>query len=232
MKTIGIVEFPYVFDRNNKLKQYKDWLSPHVNVVFLDFTMPVYKINKELNKLDGIVWPGGNIEDDQYHTDDAFLTYMHFIDHTYSYAKHRNKTKKFTIIGICLGFEILGLLCLDSKITLSYFDNLQITPKKGMSTLKIKSSMASKIFTKEEIKEMENKNVVVHEHSYGFDMKSDIISHLKKCVEILSVDSFEKGEFVNMFKYKKYPFYGVMFHPEKLDNFVSKKLSIFFSKKI
>jgi anthranilate/para-aminobenzoate synthase component II len=232
MKTIGIVEFPYLFDRNYKLNRYKEWLSPHLNVVFIDFTMPIYLIPEELNKLDGILWPGGNIENDKYHTDDAFLTYMHFIDHVYSYAKDRNKTKKFTIIGICLGFEILGLLCLEPKITLSYFDQLQITPKKGTSTLELIPSFASKVFTKEEIIEMKQTNVVMHAHSYGFNMKSQVVKHLKKCVNILSIDSFEKGDFVNMFKYKKYPFYGLMFHPEKLNNFVSKKLSIFFSKNL
>lgn len=232
MKTVGIVEFPYVYDRNYKLKQYKDWLSPHLNVVFIDFTMPISSVSDELDKLDGLIWPGGNIEDDTYHTDKIFLAYMKFIDYTYTYAKDRNKTKKFTIIGICLGFEILGLMCLDPKITLSYFNHLQITPKNGLSTLELTPSFASKIFTKEEIEEMKETNVVMHSHSYGFNMKSKVVEHLKKCVTILSIDSFEKGDFVNMYKYKKYPFYGIMFHPEKLNNFVSKKLSLYLSKKI
>jgi anthranilate/para-aminobenzoate synthase component II len=232
MKTIGIVEFPYLSDRNYMLNQYKEWLSPHVNVVFIDYTIPIQLISKELDSLDGIVWPGGNIEDDKYHTDEAFLKYMHFIDYTYSYAKNRNKSKKFTIIGICLGFEILGLLCLEPKITLDYFDQLQITPKHGTSTLEFIPSFASKIFTKEEIKEMKETNVVMHSHAYGFNMKSQVVTHLKKCVTILSVDSFEKGDFVNMYQYKKYPFYGMMFHPEKLNNFVSQKLSFFFSKNL
>jgi gamma-glutamyl hydrolase len=232
MKTIGIVEFPYLNNRKHKLNQYKEWLSPYVNIVFLDFTVPLHTISEELDKVNGILWPGGNIEDDRYHTDNEFLTYMKYIDYTYSYAKEKNKKKKFTIIGICLGFEILGLLCVSPKITLSYFDNLQITPKHGMSTLELIPSFSSKLFTKEEINIMKSTNVVIHEHAYGFNMKSNVTKELKKCANILSIDSFEKGNFVNMYKYKKYPFYGIMFHPERMNNFVSKKLAVYFSEKI
>lgn len=230
MKTIGIISFPYNTNRTYKLNQYKEWLSDYVNIVFLDYTTSIQSISKELDKLDGIIYPGGNIEDETYHTDHEFLTYMNYVGYTYSYAKERNKTKKFTIIGICLGFEILGLLCVSPKITLSYFDHLQITPKNGMSTLELVPSFASKIFTKEEIEIMKTTNVVMHVHAYGFNMKSNVTKELKKCATILSVDAFEKGKFVNMFKYKKYPFYGMMFHPEKINNFVSKKLAIYFSK--
>lgn len=230
MKTIGIIEFPYSFNKNYKLNKYKEWLSPHMNVVFIDPTLPMESINKELDQLDGIVWTGGNINNSKYHTDYEFLSYMNFLVYTYSYAKERNKKQKFIIIGICLGFEILGLLCINPKITLSYFDNLQLTPKHGLSTLILKPSFANKLFTKDEIDEMKNSNVVVHKHYYGFNLKNKIIDELKKYITILSIDSYDNGDFINMFKYKKYPFYGIMFHPEQLNNFVSKKIATFFSK--
>lgn len=232
MKTIGIIEFPYSFDRNYQLNKYKEWLSPHINVVFIDFTLSIELITKELDKLNGILWTGGNIRDSKYHTDFEFLSYMNFLVYTYSYAKERNKTQKFTIIGICLGFEILGLLCINPKITLSYFDQLHSTPKHGLSPLILNPYFANKIFTKDEIHEMNNSNVVLHKHYYGFNVKNKITNELKKCVSILSIDSYSKGDFINMFKYKKYPFYGIMFHPEQFDNFVSKKLAIYFSKKL
>lgn len=225
MKKIGIISFPYKKDEEYKMNLYKNWLNMY-DIIIIPYNTSIYSMHSILDSLDGILWTGGNIENHNVHSQQTFMTYMYLIEFTYYYAIERNKTKHFTIVGICQGFEILGLLCVNSKITYDYFKTLHKTTKKGLSSLTINTTL----FTKKELDYMKTNNVVIHNHYYGFDVNKPVTHELKKCAKILSIDSYGQGKFINMFKYKQYPFYGMMFHPEKINNFVSKKLALLFTK--
>jgi len=65
--------------------------------------------------------------------------------------------------------------------------------------------------------QMENTPATYHVHDLGFDMKGKTVKRMKKYLDVLAVEYSEKSKihFMNAFKFKNYPFYGVQFHPEK-----------------
>jgi hypothetical protein len=69
--------------------------------------------------------------------------------------------------------------------------------------------------------QMKKQPCVFHNHIYG---NTDV----PKTVDVVSMHD----TFINMIEFKKYPFYGVQFHPEKPDNElgiqVSRQFSLFF----
>ena len=68
-------------------------------------------------------------------------------------------------------------------------------------------------------KKMETTPCALHHHKYGFDKGS--MKHLRT----VSIHD----NFINIMEYKKYPFYGVQFHPERPFDAFSREVSLQFS---
>jgi len=91
--------------------------------------------------------------------------------------------------------------------------------KNGTSNLKLLPSRFQSFFPLEIVLKMKNTPCVTHHHKFGFDIIPN--DHYT----IVSTDA----NFINMIEFKKYPFYGSQFHPERHFDTFSKQVSILFS---
>ncbi len=124
--------------------------------------------------------------------------YMSTVLRAFSLAKQR----KIPILGICLGFEMLGTICLPDATPDDFFREKRISHHHETGIVKMNTG----------------EHVYVN-HDKSFLLDTDYIVNLIKNVDILAtrpVEGKNTKEYVMAFKYKKYPFYGVMFHPEKM----------------
>jgi gamma-glutamyl hydrolase len=218
---IGIIAFPEVHTNKSVFpSNYVKWIeSSGAIAVVLPYTISPKHLNQWLNKLSGLVWTGGAIESHQYSTL-QYDTYMNTLHLSFEIIKKYNdKGIYFPLWGTCLGFEILVLFGKNIHPD-NIFKHIQTHPKSGKGCIQFtQSSRLSSWFDPEMRKKMETTPCALHHHTLGFDIIP--MKHLT----IVSTDS----DFINMIEYKKYPFYGVQFHPDRPFNAFSRKVSYQFS---
>ena len=230
---IGIVSAPVIKPYMNKVssyipQSYVKWIEMSgARVVPLQYDLPKPILAGFLNQLSGVLWIGGGIENKKTHTEKQFKIFIGTLHYIFNYVKKQNDIgNPYPIWGTCIGFEILAMMQMyntTDELGSDFYHgrNIQKVSKKGGGVIRFTSSAKSdglmKAFPTKMISQMETKPVTYHIHDLGFDMKGKTVQKMKKYLDILAVEYSEKSkiQFMNAFKYKKYPFYGVMFHPEK-----------------
>ena len=216
---IGIIALPKRNDKGSVYpKNYVDWIeSSGADAIVIPYDLPKRQLMHCLTQLDGIIWTGGGIESSDY-SHKQYSTYMKSLVACFETAKSYNDTGRYyPIFGICLGFEILVLF--SKKIDVNHaFDHMKPHFRESRDCIVHKDSRIRDWFLPLE-KKMAVLPCATHHHKFGFDIKPI------RGITIVSTDK----DFVNMIEYKKYPFYGVQFHPERPFDAFSKKVSLHFS---
>lgn len=170
-----------------------------------------------LQSVDGLVWVGGGIENKVTHSDKQFEVMLRTYERAYHHAVEENDAgRPFPIFGICLGFYLLALLGEEVRHDFFSKQRVQKVPKFSPGTLQfVGDSRLKRLFTPKELKTMAVTKVTNHIHAYGFAADSPHTRGLRH----LSVTSYERSDdgvrFVNMFEFKRYPFYGCQWHPDR-----------------
>ncbi|XP_043474242.1 gamma-glutamyl hydrolase B-like [Leptopilina heterotoma] len=165
-----------------------------------------------MSKLNGVLFPGGDVN--------FFVSngYADAGDIIYKIAKRYNDNGDyFPILGICLGFELLTYLSANrvehrtNCTSVCQAIPLNFTPVFNQS--KLFGSTSEKI-----INILKTDNVTANYHNYCVT-KSDLERvNLTDSLRVMSLNNDENGlEFISTIEDKKYPFYGLQFHPEKND---------------
>jgi gamma-glutamyl hydrolase len=215
---IGIIAFPELNTSNSLFPtNYVDWVeSSGAKAVVLPYTISPKQLLHCLDQLSGLVWTGGSIETPKY-SSLQYDTYMNTLQLSFDIIQSYNdEGRHFPLWGICLGFEILVLLGKKTKLP-TLFNHIQHHPKKGKECISFtkESSRLKDWFDKDMRDKMEHTPCAYHHHHLGFD-----IIPMKHLI-LVSTNS----GFINMIEYKKYPFYGVQFHPDQPFNSFSRKVS-------
>ncbi|XP_066593668.1 chitobiosyldiphosphodolichol beta-mannosyltransferase isoform X2 [Prorops nasuta] len=156
-----------------------------------------------LSRINGVLLPGGGA---------YFFTangYYEAGQHIYEIAKQFNDNGDyFPIFGICLGFELLGILETGYECR-SPCHNNDVVPLKFKKDYKL-----SRMFNKapdDVINILKNENVTANHHRLCFTSLENFPNF-----RILSwnLDS-NRTTYISSMEHKTYPFYGVQFHPEK-----------------
>ena len=207
---IAVIESP-----GNSPDNYVAWLeSVGIIPVRIPYTIPKEDLLHCLQRVDGVVWAGGAVEKTKY--DKERPIYLDTLYTTFEVAKKYNKSAPYPIFGICQGLEMLYLFRDGKPTTIDLpkhiaSGNTPITFK-GKSILRDWFSMQP---------EIARTPCSEQHHTYGVDIQP------MKEIRILST----QDDYVNILKYKDYPFYGVMFHVERpFDAFsanVSKEFALF-----
>jgi len=209
---IGIICMPSTSHRHLTPINYIKWVE---NVGCHCTEIPYYSNPVPyLKNCKGVIWIGGAIENKKY--DHYRETYMNTLWKSYQYAKNENdQGNPFFIWGTCLGFEILYSFSIerplkevlekrkvDEQLPI-FFTNRQTTLKRWFP-LEIRKKMEAPC--------------LVHHHKYGISKETDLIN------TVASQDGY-----IDIFEYKKYPFYGISGHPERPFDELSEKVSIHFA---
>ena len=191
---IAVIESP-----GNSPKNYMTWLeSGGLIPVRIPYTIPKDELLLCLQRVEGVVWTGGAIEKAKY--DAVRPIYVDTLRTTFEVAKRYNdKGIPYPLWGICQGLEFLALFQEDKH-------DLSSLPKHSGNgnfpiTFTGKSDIRTWFAPLEE--EMKRRPCAVQHHTYGMDP----IPGMKT----LSM----QDDYVNILKYKDYPFYGLMFHVER-----------------
>ncbi|XP_037929652.1 gamma-glutamyl hydrolase A-like [Teleopsis dalmanni] len=163
-----------------------------------------------MSKINGVLLPGGAT---YFNNSDG---YYDAGQHIYNIAIEMNNNGTYMPIwGTCLGYELLVYLSANGT-----------DPRTGCSSqsqalpLEFKDGYQNSRLFKEASTEVinifENYPVTANFHIYCFTQKTFADMNLLDDWNILSINHDWNGsEFISTVEHKKYPFYGVQFHPEK-----------------
>ena len=174
------------------------------------------KLPEYLKMVHGVVLIGGGISNVKTHSDQQYKSLIHVVRRIFEHAVRENdRGTYFPLWGTCLGFELLAMM--PEHIDHDYFKRLQLEHKFRLGTLLFTgASRLRDAFPKELQQKVACTPSVNHIHKYGFSMAAPHTVKLRRYLNIVSVDRADDGtEFMNMFEYKHYPFYGSQWHPEK-----------------
>jgi len=158
-----------------------------------------------MTKVNGILFPGGNGD------------YLETGDHVFKSAITENDAGNFyPIWGTCLGFENLAIFASDSGSPLSYLEStnqsLLLDFLVDPTTTKMFADLADPEYFHEEA-------MTYNHHSFGLALEeftTDAGLGGMFTATSLSTDVITGDTFVATFESPKYPFFGTMFHPEKV----------------
>ena len=136
-----------------------------------------------------MVWTGGAVEKSKY--DKERPIYLDTLYTTFEVAKKYNKSAPYPIFGICQGLEMLYLFRDGKPETLDLPKHIA----SGNTPITFKKSILRDWFSPM-LDEMARTPCSEQHHTYGVDIKP------MKDIRILSV----QDDYVNILKYKDYPF--------------------------
>jgi gamma-glutamyl hydrolase len=205
---MAILEMP-----KQKSTNYVKWLeSVGIIPVCIPYNLPKEDLLICLDKVNGVLWTGGAIEN-KLHSPQEKKQYTDTLYTSFEVAKKYNdQGRKYPIWGTCQGFEFLVLFH-NGKHTSIH--SLPEHHAEGSFPITFTGNSSMRTWFGPLIEDMKQKPCATHHHKYGFDIKA--MSH----IHILSIQE----DYINIIKYKEYPFYGVQFHPERPFDPFSKKIS-------
>ncbi len=200
---IAVIESP-----GNNPKNYMTWLeSGGLIPVRIPYDLPKEELLLCLQQVNGVVWTGGAIEKSKY--DKERPIYLDTLRTTFDVAKRYNdKGIPYPLWGICQGLEFLALFQEGKDIT-----SLPKHSGNGNFPITFTGTSAMRKWFAPLEEDMKRKPCAVHHHTYGVDPIPGI--------KTLSI----QDDYVNILKYKDYPFYGLMFHVERPFDAFSEKVS-------
>ncbi|CAH0729721.1 unnamed protein product, partial [Brenthis ino] len=164
-----------------------------------------------MGKINGVLLPGGAT---YFNNSNG---YADAGQHIYEIAQELNDAGDyFPIFGTCLGFELLIILASgrgkeENRIGCKSYSNRRLHFSNDYYTSKMFKEAPSDV-----IDILKNKEVTVNYHQFCI-VDENIKSHnLDRFWRVTSHSTDDNGlEFVSSVEHKRYPFYGVQFHPEK-----------------
>ena len=204
---IAVIETP-----GNRIHNYMKWLeSGGLIPVRIPYDIPKEELLQCLQRVKGVLWTGGAIEKSKY--DDVRPIYVDTLRTTFEVAKRYNdKGISYPLWGICQGLEFLALFQEGKDI-----HSLPKHPCDGNFPITFTGTSTMRKWFSPLEEEMKHRPCAVHHHTYGVDPIPNI--------KILSM----QDDYVNILKYKDYPFYGLMFHVERPFDDFSEKVSEHFA---
>jgi len=173
-------------------------------------------LTKLFCKLNGLLIPGGAAAFVINNTATNFTkTGKLFIDLA---MKAYDKGDYFPIWGICLGFELINFIISDSFGILSSNCDCKNYNQILEFTQNAETSKLFNRFTSEELSLLGTNQISYNNHNLFVSVKDFMkYENLTNLFNILAVSGDKKNEhkFIAAIEGKKYPIYGVQFHPEK-----------------
>jgi gamma-glutamyl-gamma-aminobutyrate hydrolase PuuD len=205
---IAVIESP-----GNSPDNYVAWLtSAGMIPVCIPYTIPKDDLIQCLRRVDGVVWAGGAIEKAKY--DKERPIYLDTLYTTFEVAKEYNKRLPYPIFGICQGLEMLYLFRNGKPDTIDLPKH--VASKNTPITFQGKSDLRDWFPMRAEMARIPCSE---QHHTYAVDIQP------MKDIRILST----QDGYVNILKYKEYPFYGLMFHVERPFDAFSADVSVQFA---
>jgi gamma-glutamyl hydrolase len=187
-----------------------------------------------LKSVNGVVWVGGAIENNETHSHDQYMKLRSVYEHAFQHAtRETRRGNHYPIWGTCLGFDFLAMMG-------QHMHDLGRMPKihkTHSGTLKFQgASRLRRVFPVKLQQRLAREPVTRQKHKRGFDPMSQRTLRMHAYLKVISLDTSDKSprKFVNAFEYKHFPFYGTQWHPEKpvsaLSEDVARRLSEFLKK--
>jgi len=200
---------------------YVKWIEMSgARVVPIKFNWSVKKINSVLKQVNGVVFPGGDVDRDYKN---EFLKYIQTFKQIYQYAEtHKN----FALWATCLGFEFMVMIPHHSISDIyngyekkEFIDIVDARHQRAPLTLTNKSMFNKTFFNefnKDDINYFKNDCIYMN-HGYGFLLDNKHIDKYKKNFTILSTNKDTNGkEYISSIQFKTRSFFGTQWHPEKI----------------
>lgn len=213
-------------------QSYVKWIEMQgARVVPIQFDLPPQMINVILNQIDGVLFIGGAIERNVIEKNHyKYLASMRYI--TAKIIEQNLNGNHFPIFSICLGFELLPIVAMDSNVSKqsdAFLNNNKISDFThiGESNMKFTNLTAEeeammvsiplhKDFDAKDKYDFENENNVYNYHNKSFLMDEDYMKEYEEFLKVVTYTEHNNKKYVSMFQFKSLPFYGVQFHPEKI----------------
>ena len=227
--SIGVLSIPMTIGKHKYTHSYIPasyikWIEMnHGRVIPIPYDTPRGAMDMILNQVNGILFIGGQV--DNHMIREEYITFMETFEYIFNHAKKsNNQGNYYPIFSICLGMEILGMMPIGASKVIKDYINMD-----GISNVKARNynsklkfvktnNKLGKLFSKEEQDILQNTPCVFQNHGFGFLKDKPYMKKWTKSWDIVatskSVD--KKDEYISMFEYKKFPFYGMQFHPEKV----------------
>lgn len=208
--TLGILATPYI---NNKNKQSRELIldktllrllaKKNINYINIPYTISKSNLNRLLNTLDGLIFPGGQAGN--FYNNKFYKAYFKIQKFLMKRAQIINSLyRPFPVLGICNGYENMILIESDYNITKNNI-------KKTFINVRCYKNYKAQLFSiKYRSKGLNKTKKIIHNNLLAIDPKTNIGDYV---IEATSLDKNNK-EFIDIVKHKKYPFYGFQGHPE------------------
>ena len=228
--TVGILSIPMTvtYHKNTHSylpSSYVKWIElNNARVIPIPYDTPKGALDMILNQVNGVLFIGGQV--DHGMISEEYTHFMETFKHIVNHAKKSNNQKNyFPLFAICLGFEVLGMMGdkVDTIIN-------QFTTLKGLSDVDAHhynskldfvapKSNFGKIFSHSEQDEFRKTPCVFQNHSQAFVVAAPYMKKWNKYWKVVATSKSKDKkpiEYVSMYEYNNFPFYGVQFHPEKV----------------
>lgn len=238
---IGVLTVPV--SKTKRSSRYASYI-PHSYMKWIEmsgartapiiFTWKPERIAEVLSQVNGVLFPGGSIDRT---TNKDFRKYINAYKQIFDYAKlQTDEGNSFPLWSTCLGFEFMmmmeghteeqihdyyinsfGIETVDARSYSVPLELMNSEDKDGEE--KFMKNILSPMFSEmslDDITDYQNHHVLYMNHGFGFPLTPELLFWYDRFLDIVAKNKDKKGlEYVSAIKFKKYPFYGVQFHPEK-----------------
>lgn len=217
---IGVIAQPYNVSSPNITfipSSYVRFLeAAGARVVPIPYDLPKQELKKLFKSLNGLLFTGGDtvLWDIEKNTYTNFSSAGKYLIELAIIAN--KKGDYFPIWGTCLGYELL-LITIANGYVLETFDSTNHRTQLAYFKNLTKNSKMFKKLTPKLKKNSEKKDLMFFFHHYGISVEGlQNNSALSSFFKITSTAKSKDGKtFVASIEGKRFPFYGVQYHPEK-----------------